>query len=124
MRRRTSDFRWQDDHCFAIVDRWSLAEELWAFGEDELVARLLELPSAEMVRVWTFGGRILLRGEARSVRQAAALGAVAAIEGGGRPLARSRRRPRSRGPQFEVSNEERLADVHRIEDEQQFPHGR
>jgi hypothetical protein len=115
-----SGFRWQDDSTFVVIDKWTLAEELWSFGEDSLWLKAVNLSDEEMVRVWTFAGRVLH--EARSNGEAAALGAVQAIEGRARPLARTRRRPRSKRPRFDVTREGRLADAHRIEVSQQFPH--
>src|SRR5512133_3417018 len=80
------------------VDRWTLAEELWSFGEDSLYPIALQLSDEDMVRLWLSAGRLLLKGKARSSGEASALAAVALIEGKQRPLARKRRRPQVRRP--------------------------
>jgi hypothetical protein len=103
------------------VDRWTLAEELWAFGEDELYRAPLELSDEDLVRVWVLAGRLLERGKARFSAEAAALAAVSVIEGRRRPLARKRRRPHAQRPRFEQTPEERSADVDRIEDSDAYP---
>jgi hypothetical protein len=103
------------------VDRWTLAEELWSFGEDELYLAALDLSDAEMIQVWKRAGRLYMNDDARSGGEAAALAAVAVLEGRGRPLARKRRRPQRARPRFEQTLEERLDDVHRIEDSESFP---
>jgi hypothetical protein len=103
------------------LDRWTLAEELWSFGEDALYRVPLELSDADLVRVWVVAGRLYERDQARSAGEAAALAAVSVIEGRRRPLARTRRRPRAKRPHFEQTVEERLADVHRIEESDAFP---
>jgi hypothetical protein len=38
------------------VDRWTLAEELWSFGEDDLYLAALDLSDEEMIQVWKRGG--------------------------------------------------------------------
>jgi hypothetical protein len=103
------------------VDHWTLAEELWSFGEDALYRRPLEMSDVDLIRVWLLRGELYVRGEARSGGEAAALAAVAVAEGKRRPLARTRRRPQARRPRFEQTPEERLAEVHRIEDSESFP---
>jgi hypothetical protein len=115
-----SGFRWQDDSTFVVIDKWTLAEELWSFGEDSLWLKAVNLSDEELVRVWTFAGRLLQ--QARSIGEAAAMGAVQAIEGRARPLVRTRRRSKAKRPRFDVTREDRLADAHRIEVSQQFPH--
>jgi hypothetical protein len=103
------------------TDRWTLAEELWSFGEDSLYPAALQLSDEDMVRLWLLAGRLLLKGEARSSGEASALAAVAVIEGKQRPLARKRRRPQARRPRFEQTPEERYAEVSRIEESESFP---
>jgi hypothetical protein len=83
------------------VDRWTLAEELWSFGEDSLSQAALEISDEDMVSLWVRAGKALLKGDARSSGEAAALAAVAVIEGHQRPLARKRRRPRAGCLRFE-----------------------
>jgi hypothetical protein len=62
------------------TDRWTLAEELWSFGEDSLYAKALEMSDEEMVRLWRLAGRLYLKDKAHSAGEAAALAAVAVIE--------------------------------------------
>jgi hypothetical protein len=103
------------------VDRWTLAEDLWSFGEDSLSQAALEISDEEMVNLWVHAGKALLKGDARSSGEAAALAAVAVIEGHERPLARKRRRPRAGRLRFEQTPEERYADIERIEESESFP---
>jgi hypothetical protein len=62
-----------------------------------------------------------MKDEARSAGQAGALAVVAVVEGKRRQLARTRRRPQARRPQFEKTEEERFDDIRRIEDSDSFP---
>ena len=103
------------------TDRWTIAEELWSFGEDAAYPLALRLTDEEMVRLWQLAGRLLLKGRARSSGEAAALAAVELIEGKERPLARKRRRPQANRLRFEQSPEERYADISRIEESPGFP---
>jgi hypothetical protein len=103
------------------VDRWTLAEELWSFGEDALSQAALEISDENMVGLWLRAGKALLKGDARSSGEAAALAAVAVIEGHQRPLARKRRRPRTGRLRFEKTSEERYAEIERIEESEHFP---
>jgi hypothetical protein len=103
------------------TDRWTLAEELWSFGEDSLYPVALQLSDDDVVRVWFLAGRLLMKGRARSGGEASALAAVAVIEGKQRPLARKRRRPQARRPRFEQTPEERYAEISRIEESESFP---
>jgi hypothetical protein len=93
------------------VDKWTLAEELWSFGEDSLSQAALEISDQDMVSLWVRAGKALLKGEARSSGEAVSLAAVAVIEGRQRPLARTRRRPRARRLRFEQTSEERYAEM-------------
>ena len=103
------------------TDRWTLAEELWSFGEDSLYPVALRLSDEDMVRLWRLAGRLFLNDKARSSGEAAALAAVAVIEGKHRPLARKRRRPQASRLRFEQTPEERYAEISRIEDGESFP---
>ena len=103
------------------VDRWTLAEELWSFGEDALYLAPLQMSDEEMVRLWGLAGELYMSGDVRSAGEAGALAAVAIIEGEQRPLARRRRRPQAKRPRFEQTSEERLADIDRIEESGSFP---
>lgn len=103
------------------VDRWTLAEELWSFGEDELYLAPLEMSDEQLVAVWKLAGKLYMKDEARSAGEAGALAAVAVVEGKRRRLARARRRPQAGRPQFEKTTEERLEDVGRIEESESFP---
>ena len=102
------------------TDRWTLAEELWSFGEDLLYPVALRLSDEDMVRLWLIAGGLLLKERARSSGEATALAAVAVIEGNQRPLARKRRRPQANRLRFEQTPEERYAEVSRIEDSPSF----
>jgi len=102
------------------TDRWTLAEELWSFGEDLLYPVALQLSDEDMVRLWLLAGGLLLKERARSSGEATALAAVAVIEGNQRPLARKRRRPQANRLRFEQTPEERYAEVSRIEDSPSF----
>ena len=102
------------------TDRWTLAEELWSFGEDSLYPVALQLSDEDMVRLWLLAGGLLLKERARSSGEATALAAVAVIEGNQRPLARKRRRPQPHRLRFEQTPEERYAEISRIEDSPSF----
>ncbi len=102
------------------TDRWTLAEELWSFGEDSLCPAALQLPDEDLVRLWLLAGGLLLKERARSGGEATALAAVAVIEGNPRPLARKRRRPQANRLRFEQTPEERYAEISRIEDGPSF----
>jgi hypothetical protein len=104
------------------IDRWTLAEELWLFGEDDLYRLPLEMADEDMIRLWLLAGEIYIEGSARSGSEAAALALVRTAEGRARPLVRSRRRPKSQRPTFSETAEQRRADVHRIERKHSFPH--
>ena len=102
------------------TDRWTLAEELWSFGEDSLYPVALQLSDEDMVRLWLLAGGLLLKERARSSGEATALAAVAVIEGNQRPLARKRRRPQPNRLRFEQTPEDRYAEISRIEDGPSF----
>ena len=104
----------------AETDRWTLAEELWSFGEDSLYPVALRLSDEDMVRLWLLAGDLLLKERARSSGEATALAAVEVIEGNQRPLARKRRRPQANRLRFEQTPEERYAEISRIEDSPSF----
>jgi hypothetical protein len=103
------------------IDRWTLAEELWSFGEDSLYREPLRLDDDDMVRIWLLGGSHSLQESARSSGEAAALAAVEVIEGRKRPLARSRRRRQAARPDFDRTPQERYAEISRIEESESFP---
>ena len=102
------------------TDRWTLAEELWSFGEDSLYPVALGLSDEDMVRLWLLAGGLLVKERARSSGEATALAAVVVIEGNQRPLARKRRRPQPNRLRFEQTPEERYAEISRIEDSPSF----
>jgi hypothetical protein len=102
------------------TDRWTLAEELWSFGEDSLYLVALQLSDEDMVRLWLLAGGLLSKERARSSGEAAALAAVAVIEGNQRPLSRRRRRPLANRLRFEQTPEERYAEISRIEESASF----
>jgi hypothetical protein len=103
------------------IDKWTLAEELWSFGEDSLYRAALRMDDEEMIRVWVLAGRLSLHGKARSSGEAAALAAVEVIEGRRRQLARTRRRRQAERPDFHRTPEERYAEINRVEESESFP---
>ena len=105
-----------------IIDRWTLAEELWSFGEDDLHRVPLNMTDEELIRLWQIAGKTYLDGSARSSGEAAALALVSLVEGRTRPLARTRRRPQSQRTTFPETPEDRHADVFRIQQRHDFPH--
>ena len=113
---------WGRDPGVTLIatDKWTLAEELWSFGEDSLYPLALQLSDEDTVHLWLLAGRLLLKDKARSSGEAAALAAVAVIEGRRRPLARKRRRPRANRLRFEQTPEERYAEISRIEESASF----
>jgi len=96
------------------VDRWTLAEELWSFGEDELYLAPLQMSDEDMVSVWVRAGKLYLKDQARSAGEAGALAAVAFLEGRPRPLARKRRRARAKCLRFDKTPEQRYDEIRRI----------
>jgi hypothetical protein len=103
------------------IDRTTLAEELWSFGEDDLYLEPLSMADEDMVRVWVSAGKLLMSESARSSGEAGALAAVEVIEGRRRPLARRRRRRQADRPAFDRTPEERYDEIRRIEDSNSFP---
>jgi hypothetical protein len=101
---------------FVSVDRTTVAEELWRFGEDALYERALEMTDNEMLRLWKLAGRLLWHDLARNGDEAAARAAITILEGADRPLARSRRRPRRGAPDLPATSEERFAEIQDIQD--------
>jgi hypothetical protein len=86
---------------FVSVERQTLAEDLWEYGEDELAHHALTLSDPDLGRVGVLAGRILLSdeyatpsGASPMLSKACALAAVEVVEGRRRPLARRRRRIR------------------------------
>ncbi|MFN0152777.1 MAG: hypothetical protein ACKVUT_00175 [Gaiella sp.] len=107
---------------FVSIDRWTLAEEVWSFGEDDLVTRALQIGDGDLLRLWRLAGENHLNGGGRSPGEAAALALVTIVDGTPRRLARRRRRSNAGRPVFDVTPDERRADVQRIEREHSFPH--
>ena len=103
------------------IDRWTLAEELWSFGEDSLYREALRLDDEQMIRVWLLAGRLSLHGKARSSGEAASLAAVEVIEGRRRQLTRTRRRRQADRPDFRRTPEQRYAEINRVEESESFP---
>jgi hypothetical protein len=86
---------------FVSVERQTLAEDLWEYGEEDLAHEALRLSDMDLARVGVLAGRILLSddeagpsGASPMLAKACALAAVQVIEGDRRPLARRRRRTR------------------------------
>lgn len=103
------------------IDRATLAEELWSFGEDGLYLEPLSMSDEDMVRVWVAAGKLLMDESARSSGEAGALAAVEVMEGRRRPLARRRRRRQADVPRFDRTPAERYAEIGRIEESDGFP---
>jgi hypothetical protein len=107
---------------FVSVNREDLAQDLWAYGEDDLAVRALELSDLELGRVGATAGTLLLddehvtpSGASMLLAKACALAAVEVIEGTRRPLTRQRRRsvpepPRAPAPK-PPPGEEKSRDV-------------
>jgi hypothetical protein len=108
--------------ALVVIDRWTLAEELWAFGEDDYVQGAIALTDEQMVEVWRRAGEIYIAGEARSGGEAASMAGVETLGGRRRPLARTRRRPRAGQPDFGKTEDERSEDTHRVQAAMEFPH--
>jgi len=49
------------------VDRWTLAEELWSFGEDSLSQAALEISDEDMVGLWVRAGKAQRIEESKSI---------------------------------------------------------
>src|SRR5436190_19690753 len=103
------------------TDRRTLAEELWSCGEDSVYRSALQMSDEETVRLWRHAGRLLVDGKARSSGEAAALAAVALIEGKQRPLVRKRRRTQAGRIHFEQTPEERYAEISRDGGKRELP---
>lgn len=100
---------------YVVIDRWTLSEELWLFGEDALHPRPLEMSDPEMAELYRLAGHIhVIEGRARSGSEAAALALVQIADGRPRPLARRRRRPRSQLPAHDAPRADRLDEIFRI----------
>ena len=96
-----------------VVDRWTLAEELWRWGEDGLIPDVLSLPDDTLFQVWLAAGDLARKTDARnkSAGWGVASAAVQVMEGETRPLARRRRRPKKELPDFGGTTEERVRSV-------------
>ena len=79
---------------FVVVERTSLAEDLWAYGEDELAIKALDLSPLEVARVGVLAGRLYTDPSepGMMLAKACALAAIEVLEGEHRPLKRKRRR--------------------------------
>ena len=122
LRNMISSVRERDPGVTLVqIDKWTLSEELWSFGEDSLYREPLRMEDDETVRVWVLAGRLSLCGPARSSGEAAALAAVEVLEGRRRPLARTRRRRQADRPDFHRTPDERYAEISRIEESKSFP---
>lgn len=100
---------------YLVTDRWTLAEQLWAFGEEGLYERVLTLSDRQLVEVFRAAARLFSDGQARTGAVALAMAVVAAFEGRPRPLARRRRRPKRAAPVFAAAPEDRLDDISRLQ---------
>jgi hypothetical protein len=103
------------------IDRWTLAEELWSFGEDGLYVMPLQMSDEDMVRVWLLAGKAVPEGRGAIDRRDRCSGRGSVLEGKRRPLARRRRGRQADRPRFDQTPEERYADINRIEESESFP---
>lgn len=81
------------------------AQELWAFGEDELAERALLVPEAELPGLWITAAKyddesypLPVAGRRITMGHVAAFAAMHHLEGELRPLSRQRRRPAKNVP--------------------------
>jgi hypothetical protein len=102
------------------TDRWTLAEELWSFGEDSLYPVALQLSDEDIGAPVAPCRRTPLEGQGPFQRRGGRAGGVGVIEGTQRPLARKRRRPQANRLRFEQTPEERYAEISRIEESASF----
>jgi len=100
---------------YLLMDRWTLAEQLWAFGEDDLYEAALTLSDSQMLDVFRRAARIFSSGDARTGAVALGMAAVALLEGAQRPLNRRRRRPKRDALVFPASREERLDQLSHLQ---------
>jgi hypothetical protein len=98
-----------------MTDRWTLAEELSAFGEDSLVEPALRLSDRELIEIFGLAARIYWCGQARTAAVALVRAAVAILEGRERLLKRSRRRRKSDVRTFDVPLSERLDEQSKLQ---------
>ena len=100
---------------YLLMDRWTLAEQLWAFGEDDLYEAALTLSDSQMLDVFRRAACIFSSGDARTGAVALGMAAVALLEGAQRPLNRRRRRPKRDALVFPASREERLDQLSHLQ---------
>ena len=101
---------------YLVMDRWTLAEQLWAFGEDALCERVLTLSDRQMLKVFRLAARLFTDGDARTGAVALVMSAIVVVEGQQRPPTRRRRRPKRDAPFFDVPLDDRLSDVSRLQE--------
>jgi hypothetical protein len=83
----------------------SAAADLWAFGEDDLADRALELSKDQLFEAWLHAARyydadfpLPVTGRRVTLGHVVAFAVMTVLEGGLRPLARQRRRPAKNMP--------------------------
>ena len=114
--RRKEPCRWESTG-------WTLAEELWAWGEDDLVEPSLGLNDEQMVRLWIRAGELYLASAAGSGREERGARRCRVV-GRSRSFAcASRRRPHAQRPDLDKTGRA-LRRQARIEIEMGFPHHR
>jgi hypothetical protein len=77
---------------FISISRELLQINLRTYGEEALAPRVPSLSDAEMHKIGEAAGRHATTGGVRLIDKALTLAAVEVLEGGSRPLKRSRRR--------------------------------
>jgi hypothetical protein len=100
-----------------VADRWTIATDLWRFGEEALAERVLATSDDELFSIWVGAGELARRGNhpSKDPGWALAMSSIASLEGRERQLARARRRPRREAPPFpEPSVEARVDECSEI----------
>lgn len=101
----------------------SYARELWRFGERELAYRAAAMDARECADVGERAGQLSLSGEAPRLwpggpsghASAILLAVVEHLEGRARPCSRARRAPaRSLPPEWQLSEEQRCAEIESV----------
>jgi hypothetical protein len=104
-----------------------VAADLWAFGEDDLAAAALRLSTEQLREAWVHAARytdrdhpLPVEGRQVTLGHVSAFAVMTVLEGGVRPLARNRRRPKSAMPP-EIAAAKAAVPWPDIADLQRFP---
>ncbi len=92
---------------YVVFSTGGAAADLWAFGEDELADRALQIEESSMVGLWTTAATFYhssyplpVEGRRITLGHVVAFACMSHLEGRLRPLARLRRRPDAKMPQY------------------------